>query len=127
MERLPGTVDNMCGPLTYLVQVGNCKRFCHIDHLQACNSNLLQSLSPLRDFSLKKPIRPTVDLPEEANRPDVEPSKEAGSAPPFRETAKTQSTTNPATSSEVANQPTNVSSPRPVSERKLVRRLIEEM
>lgn len=124
---LPGTVNKVCGPLTYLVQVGNRKRFCHLDHLLACNAKLPQVLPPLSDFSLKEPTRPIVDLPEEVDLPNAEPSKEAGSSPPSSQTSKTPSTTSRVMSSRAANQSMSIPSPRPVRERKPVRRLIEEI
>lgn len=124
---LPGTVNKVCGPLTYLVQVGNRKRFCHLDHLLACNAKLPQALPPLSDFSLKEPTRPIVDLPEEVDLPNAEPSKETGSSPPSSQTSKTPSTTSRVMSSRAANQSMSIPSPRPVREHKPVRRLIEEI
>lgn len=124
---LPGTVHKDCGPLTYLVQVGNRNRFCHLDHLLACNAKLPQELPPLSDFSLKESTRSTVGLPEEVDLSNAEPSKEAGSPPPFSQTSKKPSTTSRVTSSRAANQSMSMPSPRPVRGRKPIRRLIEEI
>lgn len=70
---------------------------------------------------MKESTRPSVD------HPNAEPSKEAGSATPSNEIVRTPSITSRVTSSTAANQSRNTHSPRPVGERKPLRRVIKEI
>ena len=81
---LPGLIIKKCGALTYLVRVGNCTRFCRIDHLLTCQADLLEERTIINDAININPALQT-KYDEESRKKEIQPIEDLTSGIPSAE------------------------------------------